>query len=281
MPPAGTAPLAASSGNPEFLGLDFLNTASCFETLRVYRGRIFYLNEHIARFAESCRGMGNSFPSSSQELAEWLTSAVRESGYPQAIARVSLHWPAGSISEGEIVVLIRPFDGYPASWYTEGVSFQSSALRRSSPRALDPQLKVSQYVAGVLATLDRGEVDSHEILFFGDTGLVAEGSVSNLFIVRKGVLLTPSAASGILRGVTRSVVMGLAGQRGYLVRETGLTRHDLYSADECWMTNTSSEVLPVTTVDNRKIQDGVPGPVAKQLLIDFQLEVERYLHENP
>lgn len=215
----------------------------------------------------------------SAELGRWLAGAIKESGHRDAIVRVSLHWPREKNgAAGEIAAIVRPFAGHPREWYEKGVDFASSALRRSSARALDPQLKVSQYVPGVLAALDQGTRRPHETLFFGDAGTIAEGSVSNLFIVRGKRVLTPPAASGILKGVTRSVVVKLARRRGYSFEEIQLTRHDLYAADECWMTNTSSEILPVTRIDGRPIGDGLPGPVTKQLATDFKTEVRSQVH---
>ena len=110
----------------------------------------------------------------------------------------------------------------------------------------------------------------HEFLFFGPEGTLAEGTVSNVFIVKRKCLLTPSVASGILKGVTRDLVLSLAKERGWPVAETPLTRHDLYTADECFLTNTSSEVLPVVAVDGRSIGDGRPGPLTRALRRDFK-----------
>ena len=118
--------------------------------------------------------------------------------------------------------------------------------------------------------LDKGDLEAHELLFFGPSGTVAEGTVSNVFIIKRKCLLTPSVSSGILRGVTRGIVMDLARKRGWRVLETHLTRHDLFTADECFLTNTSSEVLPVVELDDRRIGDGKPGPLTRILGDDFK-----------
>ena len=152
------------------------------------------------------------------------------------------------------------------------MALRSTVGRRPSPRAQDPQIKCSQYVGGVLAMLDGSSREPHELLFFGPGGTVAEGTVSNIFIVKEKSLLTPSVGSGILRGVTRAFVLELARKRGLRVVETTLTRHDLYTADECFLTNTSSEVLPVVRVDARCIGDGSPGPITRALGEDFRKE---------
>lgn len=275
-------PMPSASFDPaELLNLDYLDSVSCFETLRAYDNQFFCLGEHIERLGESCKGFGRVFPIAPKLLENWLREALEESRYPNAMVRLSVHWKRGSSVEGQLVVLIRSFLGYPEALYQKGVDFVSSTHRRPSARSQDSQLKASQYVSGVLAMLDRvgtgSGVLSHELLFMGDNGGVAEGSVSNLFIVKQGCVLTPSSGSGILRGVTRSVVMALAKQCGYSVRETQLTRHELYGADECWMTNTSSELLPVVRIDERVIGSGEPGPITRHLLENFRNQIRRYL----
>ena len=178
-----------------------------------------------------------------------------------------MHWAA---DEGRFVLFIKEFAGHPASWYRDGVALRTAVPRRWTLRAQDPQVKSSQYVSGILATLDQAGSGAHELLFFGSGGTVAEGTISNLFAVKGKSLLTPSVASGILKGVTRGIVIGLARKRGFTVRETELTRHQFYSADECFLTNTSSEVLPVTTIDGRMVGNGKPGPLTRKLGDDFK-----------
>ena len=204
-----------------------------------------------------------------------MESTRSESGIRDASLRLSVHWaPSGN---GQIVLVIRPFLSHPESWYQKGVALRSTVYRRPSPKAVNPQTKASQYVSGVLAVLDTAQDGAsppddrpHELVFFGPGGTVAEGMVSNIFIVRKKSLLTPSVSSGILKGVTRAWVLKLARKRGWTVRETFLTRHDVYTAEECFITNTSSEVLPVVSVDGRKVGDGKPGPFTQALREDFK-----------
>ena len=146
----------------------------------------------------------------------------------------------------------------------------TSVMRRPLLRADNSQIKCSQYVGGVLAHLDRGERKTHEIIFLDQNGFVADGSVSNIFLINDKRLLTPPVSSGILRGVTREQVMHLAAALGIKTQEMSVTRHTIYSSEECFMTNTSSEVLPVTEVDGRVIGDGLPGPVTRKLAAAFK-----------
>ncbi len=255
--------------------LAYLDQLSVFETLRSYGGRIFSWEKHFSRLCDSCRALNEAPPFTERELKNWLEGAMKESGYKDASLRVAVHWNpstgSGRGEDGRLVLFVRPFLSHPAQWYEKGVALRTAVSRRWTLKAQDPQVKASQYVSGVLAFLDKGTLEAHELLFFGAGGTVAEGTVSNIFIVKGKRLLTPSVASGILKGVTRGVVIGLARKRGWAVVETELTRHEFYSADECFLTNTSSEVLPVVKLDGRVIGDGQPGPRTKTLGEDFKI----------
>ena len=275
------------------LTLDFLNHPSVFETLRVYDGRIFQEEQHRVRLSESCAALGRELPLGRKALKLWFRASIRKSGISNALLRLSVHWRRND--EGELVLSVREFQSHPSAWYEKGVTLRTAVGRRPTLKAQDPQIKASQYVCGVLAMLDHvgatGCVDpapAHELLFLGSLGTLAEGTVSNIFIVnpvpawrcgrsgRRGneaeekSLLTPSVGSGILKGVTREFVMDLARKRGYAVEECLLTRHEVYKAEECFITNTSSEVLPVVCVDERVIANGCPGLVTQRLAEDFK-----------
>ena len=255
-----------------------MDEVSCFETLRAYQGRVFCLREHLGRLGESCRAIRGVMPFSETELAAWLQASLKESGTADAILRCSLHWKGER--NGTVAVLIVPFTSHAAELYKKGVELVTGVPRRASFKAQDPQLKTSQFVSGVLAHLDQGPRRPHEIIFFGQAGTVAEGTVSNLFLVKQKTLLTPSVSSGILKGVTRGIILELTRRRGLPLTETFLTRHDLYNADECFITNTSSEVLPVVSVDARVIGAGVPGPMTRGLAEDFKRRVREALRKK-
>lgn len=251
--------------------LEFLDRPSVFETFRVYEGRLFSWQKHLERLSDSCSALGQTLPVLARELKSWLDASIRESGFLNASLRLSIHWSL--LGEGRLLLFLRPFESHPKDWYENGVALRSTVCRRSSPRAQDTQVKTSQYVSGVLAHLDTADGSKgrpHELLFFGPSGTVAEGTVSNIFVIKQKSLLTPSVSSGILRGVTRGLVMDLARKRGWRVLETALTRHDLYTAEECFLTNTSSEVLPVVRLDDRRIGGGTPGPFTRILGEDFK-----------
>ena len=198
----------------------------------------------------------------------WLEDSIHKSAFLDATLRVSVHWQKRG--DGEVLLFVREFQSHPKAWYEKGVAIRTAVGRRPTLKAQDPQVKASQYVCGVLASLDRGELAAHELLFLGPLGTVAEGAVSNVFIVKEKCLLTPSVGSGILKGVTRGVVMELAHKRKVRVLERPLSRHEIYTAEECFITNTSSEVLPVVRVDERMIANGRPGRLTQVLAEDFR-----------
>ena len=239
--------------------------------MRVYDGKFFRFDEHCSRLTESCHSLARPFPEGRRVIQTWIAACHKETGLENALLRLAVYWKAET-SEGEWVLSLTPFERHPDCWYEKGVELVSSVLRRPSAKAQDPQIKSSQYVTGVLAHMDK-KGGPHEIILFSPPGTAAEGTVANIFIVKENSLLTPHAASGILRGVTRDTAMALARQNAVTVKETFLTRHELYTADECFMTNTSSEILPVVKVDKRLIGDGVPGDVTGQLRAAFKKEI--------
>lgn len=233
---------------------------------------MFHLGEHLKRLAGSLRGIGKPLAVPTAELERWVEDSLEESGFAEALLRLSVH-PTPS-KEGMLVIIIRAFKPYPKEFYEKGVALKTTVSRRWTLKAQDSQVKASQYVSGVTAFLDNGRGGTHEFIFLGEGGVVAEGTISNIFIVKEKRLLTPHAASGILRGVTRGLTMDLARKRGLEVIETLMTRHEIYSADECFITNTSSEILPVAAMDERRIGAGGPGPVTRMLAKDFKKHVE-------
>lgn len=272
-------PFLRNAGSSEWLSVDALDKLACFETLRAYGGTLFHVDTHLARLSESCLAIGQPLPVALTVLKTWLKDSLKESGFQGALLRVSVHWtnPRG----GTLVVIIREFKAYPEVLYQKGVSLRTAVSRRWTLKSQDSQIKTSQFMNGVIAYLDKDGVEArhggqaHELIFLGQGGVVAEGTVSNIFIASQKRLLTPSVSSGILRGVTRGIVIDLARKRGLEIIETGLTRHEVYSAAECFITNTSSEILPVVSVDDRSIGDGKPGAVTRMLAADFKKGVEK------
>ncbi len=259
--------------NSSTLPVGAVDRVSCFETLRAYRGEVFYCREHLERLLDSCKAIGCPLGFAADEIEAWLLQTLKECRLKNALLRLAVHFDDDSGKEGRLVLFLREFRSHPSEWHEKGVALKTTVRRRFDFKAQDPQIKASQFMNGVLAILDESGPAAHEVLFFGPLGTVAEGTVSNIFIVKNKQLLTPAVSSGILRGVTRAVVMSLAQKRGIKVVETLLTRHELYTADECFMTNTSSEVLPVVSIDGRTIGAGVPGSLTGLLAAEFKRSI--------
>lgn len=248
---------AASVRKP--LPVSVLDRPSVFETLRVVAGRPAALEEHLKRLRESAHTVGIRIPSGGI-LAERVRIAVRKSGHSDAVVRLSVHAPAA----GPAVTLcsVRPFAGPPAAWLADGVRIRTASVRRPGPSSSAAQVKGNDYVNAILAILNTPDADP---LILSASGEVAETTVANLFVLKGKALWTPPAACGILLGVTRRLVLEAAREAGLDARETALTRHDLYNADEVLLTNAAVEVLPVTEADGRRIGGGRPGPWAERL----------------
>lgn len=200
-----------------------------------------------------------------------ILEGVRESGYTAALARVALSWDRDGGCEASLI--LRPYSGVAPERLERGVELVTVAGRRGPAHGQDWRLKASDYVLGVLAHLDTqtpGGPEGPERLFLTPSGEVAETTVANVFIVRGKSLLTPRPASGILVGVTRAAVLASAPRLGLKAIETVLTRHDLYTAQECFLASASCEALPVVRVDGRTVGAGVPGPYARQVLQHFE-----------
>jgi len=266
--------------------LDFINptAAGIFETFRIYNGKVFRLEEHLERLAESAQTVG-LFPRLSstasrgrkKEAGAWLKHvrreiqlAVKGFGKPEAVARVT--W----VEAGLIVMMGER--RAPPELYKTGIALQTSPVRRSLSHAAPPEAKSTDYMNALMATLEPRPEDVYEWIFLDQQGFVTEVRIGNIFIIdsigKKKRLRTPPL-HGILNGVTRRFVIECALLEGLEVREEPLTRHEIYTADESFLTNTSWEVLPVRSLDARLIGREVPGPLTTRLHQSFKKRVQK------
>jgi branched-chain amino acid aminotransferase len=168
-----------------------------------------------------------------------------------------------------VIIIVDQVRLFSRELYEKGISVITVPTRRNIPDALDPKIKSLNYLNNILVRIEANKAGVAEALMLGMNGYVAEGSGDNVFIVKRGVLYTPPCYIGALEGVTRNVIIELAEKLGYLVKEQPFTRHDVYVADEVFLTGTAAEVIPVVEVDGRTIGTGVPGAIAKQLMEEF------------
>ena len=243
-----------------------------FESLRTYRGGIFRLEEHLDRLLESAKTSGFSGRLNRAQLRRELELALQaflrdEPGLRQEDLFIRL-----TLWQDRIFVMpgVRV---HPPELYRRGVALKTSPVKRSISNASFPEVKTSSYQNAVLAALEPAGAETYEWLFLDQNGFVTEVRIGNLFMVKDGLLLTPPTI-GILNGVTRRFVIKCALTLQIAVKEIPLTRHEIYNADEAFLTNTSWEILPVRELDSRRIGGKIPGPVTLKLMRRFQQKVK-------
>lgn len=254
----------------------FLYGDGVFEGIRVYDGTIFRLEQHLQRLYHSAQCILLTPPLSLADLQTAILETVRRRGLAQQYVRVVLSRGTGDLGldprlcqRASVVIIADTIALYPEHLYTEGLALVTVATRRMPTWALDPRIKSLNYLNNVLAKLEARQAGALEGLLLNAEGYVAECTADNIFFVRQGQLYTPSTAAGALQGITRDSVIDIAQELGVRTTEGLFTRYDLYTADECFMTGTGAEIMPVIRLDGRLIGSGVPGPLTKQIRQEF------------
>jgi branched-chain amino acid aminotransferase len=243
-----------------------------FEGLRSYRGKVFRLREHVVRLYESACAIWLEIPMTQDAMCDAVNEAVRVNKIDDGYIRLVVTRGAGTLgldpnrcSNPQVIIIADAISLYPPELYEEGLEIVTVSVQRTSPAALSPRIKSLNYLNNILAKIEGLQAGCIEALMLNHKGEVAECTGDNVFLVRRGVLYTPPLDAGILGGITRDAVIELARDAGIEVRETALTKHDVYIADECFLTGTAAEVVPVVKVDSRTIGTGRPGPVTRDL----------------
>jgi len=247
-----------------------------FEGIRAYSGRVFRLTKHVERLYESARSIHLQIPISPEEMAKAIVDTIAVNQLTDAYVRVVITRGAGSLgldprktTDPQIIVIADAISLYPAELYEHGLKIITAGTQRNHPAALNPRIKSLNYLNNILAKIEGTNAGCLEALMLNHKGEVAECTGDNIFIVRRGLLETPGIDAGILEGITRDAVIELARQAGIDVVERSMDRHDIYTADECFLTGTAAEVIPVVECDGRPIGSGKPGPVTLDLLRRF------------
>ena len=248
-----------------------------FEGIRVYGGSVFLLGEHIDRLYECARAIRLEIPMTKPDLTAAVEQTVAANGIDDGYVRLVVTRGAGYLgldirktSDPQIIIIADTITLYPEEYYRDGLSIITASTIRNHPGALSPRIKSLNYLNNILAKIEATDAGCQEALMLNHQGQVAECTGDNIFIVRRGVLKTPPTEAGILEGITRNAVIDLARDAELTVQEVPLLRHDIYAADECFLTGTAAEVIPVVSLDRRKIGDGTPGPVTQDLRARFQ-----------
>jgi branched-chain amino acid aminotransferase len=229
-----------------------------FEGIRFYQGRVFRLEEHIARLWDSGKGIALDIPMSASELTAATLETIRQNDLHDGYIRLVVTRGAGSLGlspdscrRPSIIIIAASIALYPSSLYEKGLSMITCATRRTAPAALSPRIKSLNYLNNVLAKIEAQQAGAAEGVMLNEQGYVAECTGDNLFILKGGRLHTPPVNAGILAGVTRRVAIELAEKNGFVVVERDLTRYDIITADECFLTGTAAEIIPAVELDRR------------------------------
>lgn len=253
-----------------------------FEGIRAYNGRVFRLEEHLKRLYNSAKAIALAMPFPPEVMAEKVCETLRRNQLSDAYIRLVVTRGVGDLGldprkcqRPSVIIITDSITLYPAEVYDNGIELVTLATRRIRGDALDPRIKSLNYLNSIIGKVEAVRQGYDEGIMLNDAGMVAECTGDNIFIVEKGSLLTPPAHAGILRGITRDAVLECARELGILAQETSLTQFDVYSADECFLTGTAAEIVPVVKVDDRPIGDGRPGAVTGQLRAAFKRLTQR------
>ena len=248
-----------------------------FEGIRIYGAKVFKLREHVDRLYESALAIRLEIPLSRKEMTDAVNNTVAANGLKEGYVRLVVTRGAGTLgldprrcSNPQVIIIADTISLYPREMYDNGLKLITASTLRNHSGAVSPRIKSLNYLNNILAKIEGTDADCVEALMLNHKGEVAECTGDNIFIVKNGVLKTPPTDAGILEGITRNAVIGLAREAGVEVREATLLRHDIYVADECFLTGTAAEVIAVVSLDGRPIGAGKPGPVTKDLLARFQ-----------
>ncbi|HUW65806.1 MAG TPA: branched-chain-amino-acid transaminase [Spirochaetia bacterium] len=248
-----------------------------FEGIRAYAGRVFKLAEHIDRFYQSAHSIMLNLGLTREEMTKVVVDTCRANGILDGYIRLVATRGRGDLGldprkcpQATVFCIAASIQLYPAELYEKGMAIVTVPTRRNIPEACNPRVKSLNYLNNIMAKIEANLAGVAEAVMLSADGYVAEATGDNIFIVKKGVLYTPPASIGILEGITRATVMELSGEKGLTVSESLFTRHDIFIADECFLTGTAAELIPVTAVDGRTIGDGRPGPVTRDLMTRYR-----------
>ena len=248
-----------------------------FEGIRAYGGRPFKLAEHVERLYQSAKAIRLNIPLAAAEMTAAIEETLTANQLTDAYIRVVVTRGVGTLgldpdkcAPPQTIIIADSIVLYPEELYRDGLEIVTVSTVRNHPAALNPRIKSLNYLNNILAKIEGKNAGVLEALMLNAEGFVAECTGDNIFIVTDRVLRTPPITAGILEGITRNTCVELARQAGTVVREENLTQYDLYCADECFLTGTAAEVIPVVKIDGRTVGTGEPGPLTKDLLGRFR-----------
>jgi branched-chain amino acid aminotransferase len=253
-----------------------------FEGIRVYSGKIFRAQEHLDRLYKSAKAIRLTIPLSQEQFKAAIEQTFKANNFTDCYIRAVVTRGVGYLGLNpnkcptpSVFIISDTIELYPKEMYEKGMAVITASVIRNHPNALSPRIKSLNYLNNILAKIEAVDAGVPEAIMLNHEGNISECTADNIFIVRDGIVQTPTTADGILEGVTRGVMLELCKRNSVECEEKTLQRHDLYIADECFLTGTGAEVVPVTKVDGRAIGDGAVGPITKKLIDAFH----RYIRE--
>jgi branched-chain amino acid aminotransferase len=251
-----------------------------FEGIRLYHGKIFHAEAHLDRFFLSAKAIRLTIPYGRQQLIEAIELTCRSNNFSDCYIRLVATRGAGNLGlnpqscpRPAVFIIADLISLYPAEMYEKGMSVITARTIRNHPAALSPRIKSLNYLNNILAKIEANDAGVPEAIMLNHQGNVAECTADNIFIVRNQQVQTPATADGILEGVTRQIIIDLCRESQIPLVEKTLQLHDVYVADECFLTGTGAEVVPVTRVDRQSIGTGSPGPITRRLIEAFHRHV--------
>ena len=248
-----------------------------FEGIRFYNGRVFRLDEHIDRLFDSARAIALNIGMDKSAVIEATLETIRQNNLQDGYIRLVVTRGVGDLGlnpmlcpKASLFIIASKITLYSADKYENGLDVVTCATRRIPHGALSPMVKSLNYLNNVMAKIEAQNAGAGEGLMLNEQGFVSECTGDNIFIIKNGVISTPPIAAGALAGVTRSVVFDLAAEFGIPIHEPMMTRYDIFTADECFLTGTAAEIIPAVKLDTRLIGDGKPGPITRRLITRFR-----------
>lgn len=248
-----------------------------FEGIRIYSGKVFKLREHITRLYRSAHVLMIDLPITEEEMVQAVLTTARTNKVVDGYVRITVTRgvglgldPKGIKGPATVIIMTDRLSLYPEEMYKEGLKVVTVSTRVTPAQSLEPRIKsLGKYVANIQAKIEANRVGAGEGLMLNVEGYVAEATGDNIFLVKDGKLITPPPYAGILEGITRNIVMELARNMGIKVKEKLFTLFDVYTADECFLTGTAAEIIPVAKLDDRTIGTELPGEMTNRLIEAF------------
>jgi branched-chain amino acid aminotransferase len=247
-----------------------------FEGIRAYNGRVFRLKEHIDRLFYSAKAILLDIPMSHADLMKATVETCRQNKLRDGYIRLLVTRGVGTLGlnpnrckNPSVVIIADKIQLYPAELYEQGMAIVTVPTTRNLINAVNPAIKSLNYLNNILAKIEANNAGCEEAIMLNSEGFVAECTGDNIFVIRGKQLMTPPLSAGALYGITRGVVMELGAKLGLQVSEPNLTRYDLFCGDECFLTGTGAEIVPVTKIDGRVINDGKPGPLTRKMVEQY------------